>query len=93
MIHAGAVRLRPILMTTVSTVSGMLPVALARTDGAEFRNAMGILVIGGLLSSMFLTLIVIPTLYTVLIAWGGAAKRLMGRLLPDALSERQGPVT
>jgi HAE1 family hydrophobic/amphiphilic exporter-1 len=69
--RAGPVRLRPVLMTQFATVAGMIPVALARSDGAEFRNPMGILVIGGLLSSTLLTLIVVPTAYSL--AEDGAA--------------------
>ena len=60
---AGPVRLRPILMTTLAMVFGMLPVAFGVGEGAETRAPMGISVIGGLLSSLFLTLIVVPTAY------------------------------
>jgi HAE1 family hydrophobic/amphiphilic exporter-1 len=62
---AGPVRLRPVLMTTFSTVFGMFPLAISRSEGAEFRNSLGILVIGGLLSSMLLTLLVVPVAYTL----------------------------
>jgi HAE1 family hydrophobic/amphiphilic exporter-1 len=65
MLEAGPVRLRPVLMTTFSTVFGMVPVAFSGSEGSEFRNALGILVIGGLLSSMVLTLIVVPVAYTL----------------------------
>jgi HAE1 family hydrophobic/amphiphilic exporter-1 len=51
-------------MTQFATIAGMIPVALARSDGAEFRNPMGVLVIGGLLSSTLLTLVVVPAMYT-----------------------------
>jgi HAE1 family hydrophobic/amphiphilic exporter-1 len=67
-------------MTTISTIFGMLPVAFSRTDGAEFRNAMGILLIGGLLSSMLLTLVVVPVFYTLLDDWGVSLRRAMARL-------------
>jgi HAE1 family hydrophobic/amphiphilic exporter-1 len=87
---AGPVRLRPILMTQFATVAGMIPVALARSDGAEFRNPMGVLVIGGLMSSTLLTLVVVPAMYTyaddaatragraleLLRAWLGGSRRL-----------------
>jgi HAE1 family hydrophobic/amphiphilic exporter-1 len=63
-LQAGAVRLRPVLMTALSTIAGMVPVALSRSDGAEWRNPMGVLVIGGLASSTFLTLLVVPVAYT-----------------------------
>jgi len=62
-IQAGPVRLRPILMTTFAMVFGMLPVALALGEGAETRSPMGIAVIGGLLTSLFLTLVVVPVAY------------------------------
>ena len=62
--RAGPVRLRPVLMTQFATIAGMIPVALANSDGSEFRNPMGVLVIGGLLSSTVLTLIVVPAIYT-----------------------------
>ena len=61
---AAAARLRPILMTSLSTVCGFLPVAFALGAGAESRVSMGIAVIGGLLFSGFLTLFVIPSMYS-----------------------------
>lgn len=60
---AGQVRLRPILMTTLTTVLGLIPMALGLGDGAELRTPMAITVIAGLGFSTLLTLIVIPTLY------------------------------
>ena len=60
---AGSVRLRPILMTTATTVLGLFPMALGLGDGAEIRTPMAIAVIFGLVSSTALTLLVIPTLY------------------------------
>jgi HAE1 family hydrophobic/amphiphilic exporter-1 len=60
LIEAGAVRLRPILMTTFAMIFGMLPVAMALGEGASFRAPMGIAVIGGLLTSTLLTLLVVP---------------------------------
>ncbi len=62
--RAGAVRLRPILMTTATTVLGLLPMALGLGDGAEIRTPMAIAVISGLISSTVLTLIVIPSFYS-----------------------------
>lgn len=61
---AAAVRFRPILMTTISTILGILPIALALGAGAESRTSMGIAVIGGLLIGSFLTLYVIPAIYS-----------------------------
>ena len=64
--EAAVLRLRPILMTSFATILGTLPIALAIGAGAESRVSMGIVVIGGLLFSTILTLIVIPTIYTLL---------------------------
>jgi HAE1 family hydrophobic/amphiphilic exporter-1 len=63
---AGRVRLRPILMTTSTTVLGLLPMAFGIGDGAEIRTPMAVTVIIGLIISTLLTLVVIPTLYSVL---------------------------
>jgi HAE1 family hydrophobic/amphiphilic exporter-1 len=62
-VKAGSVRLRPILMTTATTVLGLTPMAVGLGDGAEIRTPMAIAVISGLISSTALTLIVIPTFY------------------------------
>ena len=64
-IEAGPLRLRAILMTTVSTMIGNLPVALALSEGGEVRQPMSVAVIGGLFTSSMLTLLVIPVLYLV----------------------------
>ena len=64
-IQAGAVRLRPIAMTTATTVLGLLPMALGLGEGAEIRTPMALTVIAGLVSSTFLTLVVIPTVYSL----------------------------
>jgi len=64
-VQAGSVRLRPILMTTMTTVLGLLPMALGLGEGAEIRTPMAITVIAGLTSSTFLTLVVIPTVYSL----------------------------
>jgi HAE1 family hydrophobic/amphiphilic exporter-1 len=64
-LRAGPMRLRPVLMTAFSTIFGMLPVAVSQSDGSEWRSPMGIIVIGGLLSSTFLTLLVVPVAYTL----------------------------
>jgi hydrophobe/amphiphile efflux-1 (HAE1) family protein len=66
LIHAGHVRLRPILMTTFALVAGMVPVALGSGEGGDFRSPLGITVIGGVVTSTVLTLLVIPTVYEVL---------------------------
>ena len=64
-LRAGELRLRPILMTTSTTVLGLLPMALGLGEGAEIRAPMAITVIGGLILSTMLTLVIIPVVYTV----------------------------
>jgi HAE1 family hydrophobic/amphiphilic exporter-1 len=65
LIEAGKERLRPILMTTIAMVAGMLPIALASGDGAEVKNGMAWVIIGGLTSSLLLTLFLVPAVYYV----------------------------
>jgi multidrug efflux pump len=65
-IEASALRLRPILMTTAAMVLGALPLAIAMGAGAESRNQIGLVIVGGLLLGTFLTLFVVPTAYTLL---------------------------
>ena len=65
-VQAGEVRLRPILMTTSTTVLGLLPMALGLGDGAEIRTPMAITVVAGLISSTLLTLVIIPTVYSLM---------------------------
>jgi HAE1 family hydrophobic/amphiphilic exporter-1 len=79
-LEAGPVRLRPVLMTTVATIAGMIPVALARSDGAEFRQPMGVLVIGGLVSSTLLTMVVVPVAYVLVDGLGSFVSRVRARL-------------
>jgi HAE1 family hydrophobic/amphiphilic exporter-1 len=62
--RAGSLRLRPILMTTATTVLALLPMAVGRGEGAELRRAIGVTVIGGLLFSTLLTLLLIPVVYS-----------------------------
>jgi HAE1 family hydrophobic/amphiphilic exporter-1 len=64
--EAGAARLRPILMTSLTTALGLLPMAVGVGEGAEVRAPMAITVIGGLLVSTFLTLVVIPVVYSLM---------------------------
>jgi HAE1 family hydrophobic/amphiphilic exporter-1 len=66
LIQAGRVRLRPILMTTLALIAGMIPVALGQGEGGDFRAPMGIAIIGGVITSTLLTLLVIPTIYETL---------------------------
>lgn len=66
LIEAGKERLRPILMTTLAMILGMLPIALAHGAGSEVKNGMAWVVIGGLTSSMILTLFVVPSMYLII---------------------------
>lgn len=63
LVEAGVLRLRPILMTTMAMIFGMMPVALGLGAGAELRSSMGVVLIGGLITSTFLTLIIVPLVY------------------------------
>jgi HAE1 family hydrophobic/amphiphilic exporter-1 len=78
LIEAGAIRLRPILMTTFALIAGMIPVALGRGEGAQFRAPLGMAIIGGVLTSTLLTLLVIPTFYEVMDEWRHALARRFG---------------
>ena len=93
LIEAGAIRLRPILMTTFALIAGMIPVALGRGEGAQFRAPLGVAVIGGVLTSTLLTLLVIPTVYEILDGWRswllGRLKRVAGSRKTPPLAEPQ----
>ncbi|MFH1540401.1 MAG: efflux RND transporter permease subunit [Elusimicrobiota bacterium] len=65
LIESGRVRLRPILMTSLTTIFGMVPLAISRGKGSETWNSLGITVIGGLTVSMFITLVLIPVIYSL----------------------------
>jgi len=80
-LEAGPVRLRPVLMTAVSTILGMLPVACGRGDGSEWRNPMGVIAIGGLATSTFLTLLVVPVFYTFVAQAQDVVARRAARVL------------
>jgi HAE1 family hydrophobic/amphiphilic exporter-1 len=75
LLEAGPVRLRPILMTSVAMIAGMIPVALARGDGAESRVPMGVAIIGGLVTSTVLTLGIVPVVYSLLDGLRGRFRR------------------
>jgi len=76
-VEAGRARLRPILMTTFALIAGMIPVALGRGEGADFRAPLGRAVIGGVITSTVLTLLVIPTFYDILSSWRDRVGRLV----------------
>jgi HAE1 family hydrophobic/amphiphilic exporter-1 len=74
-VRAGRIRLRPILMTTLTTICGLIPMALGLGEGAEANASLAISVIGGLAVSTFLTLIFVPTLYMIVENWRTARKK------------------
>lgn len=76
LVEAGAVRLRPIIMTTMAMIAGMTPVALALGEGGAFRAPMARAVIGGLITSTLLTLVVVPVAYSYLDGFGSRVRRL-----------------
>jgi hydrophobic/amphiphilic exporter-1 (mainly G- bacteria), HAE1 family len=78
-IEAGRIRLRPILMTTFALIAGMVPIALGRGEGADWRAPLGRAVIGGTLTSTLLTLLVIPTVYEILDEWKEGALAFVKR--------------
>ena len=65
LILAGKERMRPILMTTLAMVFGMLPIALASGSASEWKNGLAWVIIGGLISSLILTVFLVPTVYYV----------------------------
>src|SRR6185503_2238516 len=71
-VRASRIRLRPILMTTLATILGVLPIALGLGAGADSRKPLGLAVVGGLLFSMVLTLVMVPVVYTLLARWAPA---------------------
>ncbi len=89
LIEAGRIRLRPILMTTLALIAGMVPVALGIGEGADFRAPLGRAVIGGTITSTLLTLLVIPTIYEIVVGWRDAIR---GRLLRGLRHGQKAPV-
>ena len=82
LLHAARVRLRPILMTTLAMVFGMVPLAFALSEGSEQRAPMGQAVIGGVITSSLLTLVVVPVIYCYLDDLSAWAKRKLGASPP-----------
>src|SRR5213594_3077281 len=88
-VGAARIRLRPILMTTLATVFGVMPIALGLGAGAESRMPLGAAVVGGMLFSTLLTLVVVPVVYTLLARFAGeparAGERRKAEVAPPAL--------
>jgi HAE1 family hydrophobic/amphiphilic exporter-1 len=79
LLKAGPIRLKPILMTTLSTIFGLLPVALSKGTGAEMNVPMALCIIGGLSTSTLLTLLVVPVVYSILDIWTQKVLRIFKR--------------
>ena len=88
---AGVVRLRPILMTAFSTIAGIMPIAIGFGAGAESRRPMGVAVVGGMITSTFLTLLVIPVVYTLLADFAGLFSRKSAASQPEAMPPAPSP--
>jgi HAE1 family hydrophobic/amphiphilic exporter-1 len=94
-IEAGATRLRPILMTSFTIVFAMIPLSLKLGPGAESRSPIAVVLMGGVLSSMLLTLVVVPVVYTLLediLGWARAIPGLLHRLLRRRMGAPTTPV-
>jgi len=85
LVEAGRVRLRPIMMTTIAMICGMLPIALGMGEGGGFRAPMARAVIGGLITSTLLTLVVVPVAYTYLDDFGAWVRRRVLRRAPQGV--------
>jgi hydrophobic/amphiphilic exporter-1 (mainly G- bacteria), HAE1 family len=79
LVEAGRERLRPILMTTLAMVAGMMPIATASGEGAEVKNGMAWVIIGGLTSSLFLTLLLVPVMFYIVETWRTRLGKWFGR--------------
>lgn len=77
--EAGKIRLRPILMTSFALAAGMLPTALALSEVGKFRQSMGIVIIGGIISSTILTLLIIPAMFEYMDSFRRWTRKLIGR--------------
>ena len=88
--ESAAIRFRPIIMTTLSMIFGMLPLALGLTEGAEFRKSLGTAIIGGLTSSLFLTLFLVPVVYVSLVGFADRLGRARQKRLAAVRLEEEG---
>jgi hypothetical protein len=87
-VDAGRKRARPIIMTTIAMIGGMLPSAIASGAGGEFRAPMSIAVIGGLTSSTLLSLVFVPAVFAVMDDIGSGIWRVFGRFVgPGEVAE------
>jgi HAE1 family hydrophobic/amphiphilic exporter-1 len=87
--ESATIRFRPIVMTTAAMIAGMTPLALGLTEGAEFRKSIGTVIIGGLTSSLFLTLFLVPVVYVAMVGFfDRVAQRKLARQLKVAKDDQ-----
>jgi HAE1 family hydrophobic/amphiphilic exporter-1 len=87
---SGRSRLRPVIMTSATTILGMLPLAMSKGSGSELWSPMGIAVIGGLIFSTLVTLVLVPVIYAVFSKHGERNKHLADYKEMDFLNENNG---
>jgi HAE1 family hydrophobic/amphiphilic exporter-1 len=95
LLEAAQTRLRPIIMTTASMVVGMSPIAFSLSAGSEFKSGLAWALIGGLVSSLLLTLVLVPVVYSKVDQWRVAIMNLGSPLTarnPDYIPEKSDPV-
>lgn len=90
-VEAATIRLRPILMTSFATIFGILPIAIGLGAGAESRRPLGMVVVGGMLFSTFLTLIIVPVVYTLLARFTRTSGRTIKQADPDESHNKVNP--
>ncbi|WP_158976956.1 efflux RND transporter permease subunit [Cellulophaga sp. L1A9] len=90
---AGLTRLRPILMTTLAMVIAMIPIAFASGAGAEWKNGLALVLMGGLLSSLIFTVVIVPVMYVVIDIWKGDIKRSDAKLRAQQIGENKAEST
>jgi HAE1 family hydrophobic/amphiphilic exporter-1 len=86
-VNAGISRLRPILMTTLAMVIAMIPIAFAAGAGAEWKNGLAMVLIGGLTSSLIFTVIIVPVMYVVIDIWKGDIAKTTAKENAKAISK------
>lgn len=82
LLEAGETRLRPIVMTTLSMIIGMLPIAMSSSSGAEWKTGLAWALIGGLTSSLLLTLVLVPVIYIIMEKLSEGTRRVFRRIFP-----------
>src|SRR5262249_9807674 len=89
-VEAAGARLRPVLMTSCAMIAGMVPMALGLGEGGEQTAPLGRAVIGGLVASTLATLLVLPSVFAVVLAWGGTQSPAPDPDAPDSPYHEKG---